>query len=96
MSRAAKVRLRLYVADGAQNSALARANLSALCKAHLPVAPELEVVDVLRRPERALADAIFMTPTLVKLWPLPVRRIVGTLSQTETVLQALGLDSQGA
>ena len=93
MSRAAKFCLRLYVADGAQNSTLARANLTALCQAHLPVAPEIEVVDVLKQPERALADGVFMTPTLVKILPLPVKRVVGTLSQAQTVLHALGLDS---
>ena len=49
-------------------------------------------MDVFREPKRALADGIFMTPTLVKLAPPPVRRIVGTLSQTQTVLQALGLE----
>ena len=45
-----------------------------------------------REPKRALADGIFMTPTLVKLAPAPgAARIVGTLSQTQPVLQALGL-----
>lgn len=48
-------------------------------------------MDVLKEPKRALADGIFMTPTLVKLGPAPARKIVGTLNQTETVLQALGL-----
>ncbi|MDD5333234.1 MAG: circadian clock KaiB family protein [Rhodoferax sp.] len=54
---------------------------------------EIEVVDVFRQPQRALADAVFMTPTLIKLAPLPQRAIVGTLSQTQTVLQALGLEA---
>ena len=49
-------------------------------------------MDVFRDPKRALEDGIFMTPTLVKLFPTPVRRIVGTLNQTQTVLQALGLE----
>ena len=42
------------------------------------------------------ADGIFMTPTLVKLAPSPTRRIVGTLSQTQPVMQALGLEAVGA
>jgi circadian clock protein KaiB len=54
------------------------------------------VVDVFREPRRALADGVFMTPTLVKLGPAPVRRIVGTLGQLETVLIALGLDAIAA
>ena len=85
-------KLRLYVAGGAQNSAQALANLTALCRAHLPDRHEIEVIDVLQEPKRALADGIHMTPTLVKFEPPPVRKIVGTLSQTQTVLQALGLD----
>jgi circadian clock protein KaiB len=85
-------KFRLYVAGDALNSAQAFANLDTLCREHLPDRHEIEVVDVFREPKRALADAIFMTPTLVKLSPSPVRRIVGTLSQTQPVLQALGLD----
>ena len=93
MSRSALFKFRLYVAGDALNSAQARANLTALCRAHLACRHEIEVVDVFREPKRALADGIFMTPTLVKLAPLPVRTIVGTLSQTQTVLQALGLQA---
>ena len=93
MSRSALFKFRLYVAGDALNSAQARANLTALCRDHLAGRHEIEVVDVFREPKRVLADAVFMTPTLVKLAPQPVRRIVGTLSQTQTVLQALGLDS---
>lgn len=96
MSRLPVFKFRLYVADHAQNGALALANLRALCQAHLPGQHEIEVVDVFRQPRRALADGIFMTPTLVRLLPLPARRIVGTLSQTDTVLQALGLRAAAA
>ncbi len=93
MSRRVIFKFRLYVAGDALNSAQAVANLGALCRAHLAGRHEIEVVDVFRQPKRALADAVFMTPTLVKLAPLPVRRIVGTLSQTQPVLQALGLQA---
>ena len=84
-------RFRLYVAGDAPNSAQAVANLTELCRARLPDRHEIEVVDVLRYPKRALADRILMTPTLVKLSPSPARKIVGSLSQTQPVLQALGL-----
>ena len=83
---------RLYVADDAQNGAQAKANLIALCHTYLPDRYEIEIVDVLVEPKRALADEIFMTPTLIKLSPPPIRRIVGSLSQIETVLRALGLE----
>ena len=94
MSRRVVYRFRLYLADDTLNSARAASNLTALCREHLPGRHEIEVVDVFRHPERALADEIFMTPTLVKLAPAPVRRIVGSLSQTQTVLQALGLEKR--
>lgn len=92
MTARTRFRFRLYVAGDAPNSAQALANLAALCRAHLPDRHEIEVVDVFREPKRVLADGVFMTPTLVKLAPLPIRRIVGTLSQTQLVLQALGLE----
>jgi circadian clock protein KaiB len=85
-------KFRLYVAGDASNSTQAIANLTAICRAHLPDRHEIAIVDVFREPKRALADGILMTPTLVKLAPLPVKRIVGTLRQTRTVLQALGLE----
>jgi circadian clock protein KaiB len=96
MSRRAKFKFRLYIAGEAPNSTRAAANLGALCRSQLPDQHEIEVVDVFREPRRALADGIFMTPTLVRLAPAPVRRIVGTLSQTEAVLVALGLDAAAA
>jgi circadian clock protein KaiB len=96
MSRPTPFKFRLYVAGDAQNSAQAITNLVALCRAHLPERHSIEVVDVFQEPKRALSDGIFMTPTLVKLAPAPVRRIVGTLSQTEPVLQALGFETFSA
>jgi len=93
MSRRARFKFRLYVAGDAQNAAQAVANLNALCQKHLLDRHDIEIVDVFREPQRALADGIFMTPTLVKLAPSPApQRIVGTLSQTQPVLQALGLE----
>jgi circadian clock protein KaiB len=92
MSRAAKYKFRLYVADSTHNSAMALANLTAICKAHLDGPFELEVVDVFKEPNRAAADGIRMTPTLLKLTPTPVRRIVGNLSHTAQVVHALGLE----
>ena len=73
---------------------LERLDLTALCRAYLKDRHSIEVVNVFREPKRALADGILMTPTLVKLAPAPApRKIVGTLSQTQPVLQALGLET---
>lgn len=96
MSRRPVFKFTLYIAGDAQNAVLAQANLRALCQAHLPNRHEIEVVDVFRQKKRALNDGIFMTPMLVRLQPVPERRIVGTLSQTDTVLQALGLSPVAA
>ena len=82
---------RLYVAGDAPNSLQAIANLTQLCETHLPGCHEIEIVDVLQDPKRALTESIFMTPTLVTDSPYPGHRIVGTLSQTESILQILGL-----
>ena len=92
MSQPIILKFRLYVAGDAQNSGEAIANLAAICRAHLPDRHEIELVDVFLEPKRALADGILMTPTLIKLTPAPVRRIVGTLSQLAPVLHALGLE----
>lgn len=92
MKRREKFLFRLYVAGDAWNSAQAVSNLGALCREHLAGRFEIEIVDVFREPRRALADGIFMTPTLVKLAPLPAPvRIVGSLSQRLPLMQALGL-----
>lgn len=96
MKRASVFKFRIYIAGDAVNSAQALSNLQTLCHAHLPDRHSIEVVDVFRHPKRALADAIFMTPMLLKLAPGPPRRIVGTLSETATVLQALDLQSGDA
>jgi circadian clock protein KaiB len=92
MKPRAEFRFRLYVAGDAQNSVQAVANLGALCREFLPERHEIEIVDVFSEPKRALAEGIFLTPTLVKYAPFPTRRIVGTLSQTAPVLHALGLE----
>jgi circadian clock protein KaiB len=91
MSRLATFKFQLYTAKDTQNSALALANLQALCNTYLPGRHTIEVIDVIREPQRALAEGIRMTPTLVKLWPQPKRVIVGTLKQTERILVALGI-----
>ena len=89
-------KFRLYVAGDAQNSVDAIANLTAICRKYLPERYDIEVMDVFLEPARALTDGIFVTPTLVKLAPSPIRRIIGSLSHTALVLQALGLEASAA
>ncbi len=94
MSRGAQYRLRLYVAGSTQNSAHAIANLGAICRRYLEGRHDLEIVDLTRDPKRALDDGVLMTPMLLKLAPGPVRKIVGTLSHAETVMEVLGLEPE--
>jgi circadian clock protein KaiB len=89
-------KFRLYVADETLNSGQAVANLRAICNRYLPGRYNIEFVDVFKEPDRAMADRVFMTPTLVKLAPDPIGRIVGNLSQTRLVLQVLGLEELAA
>jgi circadian clock protein KaiB len=93
MSAAACYKFRLYVAGVTPNSTQARVNLGALCRRHLAGRYKIEIVDIQRDPSRALLEGVYMTPALLKLSPSPVRMIVGTLSDSESVLTALGLIS---
>jgi circadian clock protein KaiB len=81
--------LRLYVAGNAPNSLRAIANARAICKATLSCRYELEIVDLLKNPRRALADGIIVTPTLLRLSPRPLLRVIGNLSDTDQVLLTL-------
>ena len=92
MSSKAPFRFRLFVAGNSLNSSQAVANLRALCLARLPERHAIDIVDVFAEPQRALAEGVFVTPTLLKLGPSPARRIVGNLAQTALVLTALGLE----
>ncbi|HJQ25831.1 MAG TPA: circadian clock KaiB family protein [Blastocatellia bacterium] len=86
--------LRLYIAGASPRSMRAIVNARKLCEAHLHGRYELEVIDLLQQPARAASEQIIVTPTLVKKQPLPLRRFIGDLSQTENVLR--GLDLRGA
>ena len=83
--------VRLYVADREATAVRAIANLEAFCREFLPDRCELEIIDILREPQRGLNDSIMVTPTLIKLAPPPVRRIFGDLSNRGRLLDALGL-----
>ncbi len=70
---------RLYLAGGAPNSVRAYANLYAICRKHFPGSHRIEVIDVLKEPLRALAEAILVTPTVVKLSPWPEQQVLFAL-----------------
>jgi circadian clock protein KaiB len=83
--------LRLYVAGSTPQSSRAITNLKAICETHLKDRYELTVVNLYEQRERARADQIVVAPTLVRHLPLPVRRVIGDLSQTDRVLAALSI-----
>jgi circadian clock protein KaiB len=84
-----ELQLRLYIAGNAPNSLRAITNLKTICDEHFPSEFTLEIVDLLTHPERALADGIIVTPTLVKVLPLPVQRVIGSLHDANQVVMAL-------
>ena len=83
--------LRLYVAGSTPQSSRAIKNLKAVCETNLPGRYVLTVVDLYAQPELAREDQIVVAPTLVRQSPLPVRYVVGDLSNTDRVLAALDL-----
>jgi circadian clock protein KaiB len=85
-----RLRMRLFVAGGSPNSMRALANLRAMLARHEGEF-DLEVVDILESPERAVAEDILVTPTLLKLTPSPIRQIIGSLSDRPRVLDVLGM-----
>lgn len=83
---------KVYVAGAAPNSLRALANLYAIVRQFLPENHSVEVIDILEDPLAALRDGILVTPTVVKLSPLPQRKLLGNLDDRDKVLLALGLD----
>ena len=84
-------KLRLYVAGQTPKSIRAFANLNLLCEEHLKGRYQIEVIDLLENPQMARGDQIIAVPTLVRKLPLPFRKIIGDLSDTERVLIGLAL-----
>lgn len=83
--------LRLYVAGQTPRSLAAFTNLKKICEEHLAGRYHIEVIDLLKNPQLASGDQILAIPTLVRKLPLPLRKIIGDLSNTERVLVGLDL-----
>ena len=88
-SRAGRIVLRLYFTGQSPNSTLAKANLKLICDQHLAGRHAIELIDVLAQPLRLIRDNIPTTPLLVRIEPLPERRILGDLSNLKQVLAFL-------
>jgi circadian clock protein KaiB len=85
--------LRLYVTGMTERSSRAIRNLKRICEQRLPGRYDLEVIDLYEHPLLAASAGIAATPTVVKSLPAPVRRLIGDLSDEQTVLRALDLGS---
>ena len=83
--------LKLYVAGQSPKSVNAIANIKNICEEHLQGRYELEVIDLYQQPQLAQGEQIIAVPTLIRKLPLPLRRIIGDLSNTERVLVGLDL-----
>jgi circadian clock protein KaiB len=83
--------LRLFITGASPNSSRAIANLKAICEKHLKGNYELEITDVYQQPLIAQREQVIALPMLIKESPMPVRRLIGDMSDTEKVLRGLGL-----
>jgi circadian clock protein KaiB len=83
--------LKLYVAGGTPRSARAIERIKQLCEEHLHGRYDLEVIDLYQRPALARGEQIIAAPTLVKSLPLPLRKIIGDMTDESTVMVGLDL-----
>src|ERR687890_702226 len=83
--------LRLYVTGSTSRSARAIENMRRICEEHLAGRYDLEVIDIYQRPEAAREFQLIAAPTLVRLLPEPLRKIIGDLSDRDKVLPGLDL-----
>ncbi len=81
-----KYRLRLYVAGGTPQAAIALRNLKNLCETHLAGRYEIEIIDLAKHPELADANGIVVVPTLTRKMPTPICKCIGILSNYARVL----------
>ena len=88
------IELRLYVAGQTPKSLAAISNLKKICGDHLSAQYRIELIDLVKNPALARDHQILAIPTLVRSLPVPIRKIIGDLSDTERVL--VGLDIRGA
>ena len=86
-----RYRLRLVVAGTTERSRRAIWNLQEICQRHLADQVDLEVIDIYQQPELAATYQVIAAPTLVKILPLPIRRIIGDLSEEDRVLRGLDI-----
>ncbi len=83
--------LRLYVMDQTPKSVTAFSNLKKICESHLKGRYRITVIDLQKHPHLAKGDQILAVPTVVRKLPIPVRILIGNLSETDRLLVGLDL-----
>lgn len=83
--------LRLFVTGILPNSTRAIANIKAVCNQYLKNSYELDIIDIYQLPDLAVTEDIIAVPVLIKKYPLPEKRLIGDLSDTDKVLKVLDL-----
>lgn len=83
--------LKLYIAGKTIKSTKALENLKKICESSVPGRYRIEVIDLMENPKLAEGDQILAIPTVVRLLPEPIRKIIGDLSNTEKVLVGLNI-----
>ncbi len=86
--------LRLYITGASPNSAKAISNIKKICDQYLKNGYKLEIIDVYQQPDIARKEEIVALPLLVRSFPLPVKRLIGSMSDTQKVLKGLELQDQ--
>lgn len=84
-------KLRMYVTGASPNSAKAISNIKNICDEHLSGKYDLEIIDIYQEPLIAQREQVVAIPMLVKSSPLPLKRLIGDMSDKEKVLSAFGL-----
>jgi circadian clock protein KaiB len=85
--------LRLFVTGASSNSVRAISNLKQICEKHIKGRYSLEIIDIYQQNQLAESEQIVALPLLIKTLPLPVRRLIGDMSDEQKVLRGLGLIS---
>lgn len=91
-SEDSKLSMKLFVTGASANSVKAIANLKNICEQYFGSKYDLEIIDVYQQPSKTREEQIIALPMLLKYFPLPVKKLIGDLSDTTKVLRGLGLN----
>jgi circadian clock protein KaiB len=88
--------LKLYITGASPNSAKAISNIKKICDRYLTNGYKLDIIDIYQQPAIARKEEIVALPLLIRTSPLPVKRLVGNMSDTQKVLKGLELQDLNA